>query len=101
VKKIQQFQTQDIDKRTSVVAQLRPLTQLSKINKDNAEMLEIEPYAGEFVRAASPLGDGAAYSPLNIGGSGGISPQIGFSPYHQPPTQNHLSKSSPKEVDSQ
>jgi hypothetical protein len=32
--------------QTSVVAQLRPLTQLSLTIKDNAKMPEIEPYAG-------------------------------------------------------
>jgi hypothetical protein len=42
----QQSQIQDFDKRSSVVAQLRPLTQLTATIKDNAEMLEIEPCAG-------------------------------------------------------
>jgi hypothetical protein len=32
--------------KTSVVAQLRPLTQLSSTIKDNAEIPEIDPYAG-------------------------------------------------------
>jgi hypothetical protein len=42
----QQFQIQDFDRRSSVVAQLRPLTQLSMTIKDNAKMPEIEPCAG-------------------------------------------------------
>jgi RNA methyltransferase, TrmH family len=61
---------------TSIVAQLRPLIQLSTTNKDNAAKPEIDPCAGEFVRAASPHGDEAAHSPLNIGGPGGAPPQI-------------------------
>jgi hypothetical protein len=42
----QQFQIQDFDRRSSVVAQLRPLIQLSTTIKDNAKMPEIEPCAG-------------------------------------------------------
>jgi hypothetical protein len=42
----QQFQIQDFDRRSSVVAQLRPLIQLSTTIKDNAKMSEIEPCAG-------------------------------------------------------
>jgi hypothetical protein len=43
---LQQFQIQDFDKRSSVVAQLRPSIQLSTAIKDNAKMPEIEPCAG-------------------------------------------------------
>jgi hypothetical protein len=46
----QQFQIQDFDSRSSVVAQLRPLTQLSTASKDNAAKPEIDPCAGEFER---------------------------------------------------
>jgi hypothetical protein len=54
--------------KTSVVAQLRPLTQLSSTIKDNAKMPEIDPYAGEF--------EGRRIRPSIFGGSGGASPQI-------------------------
>jgi hypothetical protein len=43
---VQQFQIQDFDRRSSVVAQLRLLTQLSTTIKDNAKMPEIDPCAG-------------------------------------------------------
>jgi XisH protein len=42
----QQFTSKGFDRRSSVVAQLRPLTQLSTTIKDNAKMPEIEPCAG-------------------------------------------------------
>jgi hypothetical protein len=98
---VQQFQIQDFDRRSSVVAQLRvrkgcppveggpcparPLTQLSATIKDNAEMPEYEltlrlaptnPVQGEFVHAVSPQEMGAALRPLNIWGVWGGNPQI-------------------------
>jgi hypothetical protein len=39
----QQFQIQGFDSRFSVVAQLRPLTQLNTTIKDNAAKPEIDP----------------------------------------------------------
>jgi hypothetical protein len=84
---IQQFQIQDFDMRSSVVAQLRPLTQLSATIKDNAKMLAYEltlrlaptnPVQGEFVRAASPHGDGGGTPPSQyLGGLGGQPPDPG------------------------
>jgi hypothetical protein len=71
--------------KTSVVAQLRPLTQLSSTIKDNAKMPEIDPYVGEFVRAASPQEMGRRIRPSIFGWSGGASPQIRvFSPKSTP-----------------
>jgi hypothetical protein len=71
---------------------LRPLTQLSKINKDNAAKPEIDPYAGGLEGGVPP----------SNGGSGGLDPQIkGFpktinpklgtpSAYSYPINQRHL-----------
>jgi hypothetical protein len=53
----------------SVVAQLRPLTQLSTTNKDNAAKLAINPYAGEF--------EGRRFRPSILGGLGGQPPDLG------------------------
>jgi hypothetical protein len=72
----QQFQI--FDRRSSVVAQLRPPTQLSTTIKDNAKMPEIDPYAGEF--------EGRRIRPSIFGGSGGATPRSGFSRSNRPQT---------------
>jgi hypothetical protein len=55
--------------QNSVVAQLRPLTQLNTTNKDNAAKLAIDPYAGEF--------EGRRIRPSILGGLGGQPPDPG------------------------
>jgi hypothetical protein len=74
------FKSTILINQNSVVAQLRPLTQLNTTNKDNAAKLAIDPYAGEF--------EGRRIRPSILGGSGGETPRSGFSPHNQPQIQN-------------
>jgi hypothetical protein len=60
---VQQFQIQDFDSRSSVVAQLRPLIKLSTINKDNATTQQNQPLRGRFGGRRNALQSGSGGRP--------------------------------------
>jgi hypothetical protein len=89
-----QFQIQDFDKRSSVVAQLRPLTQLSTTIKDNTKMPEIEPCAGGVCSRSVSAWRWGRHPALSIFGDLGGGSAIAHQP--QPPDPGSHEAIDPK-----